>query len=56
VCYLDAHDLARAEVTVRLDNGPYVPRLGCALGSRKPPAPYQVIVYRGGARLGQLCH
>ena len=56
VCILVAPRLAGEGIRVDLDDRPYVPNLPCALGSHRPPAPWQVIVYRGGRLLGQLCH
>ena len=56
VCRLASSLLGRSGVAVRMRSGPYVRSLGCAIGSHEPPAPFQVIVYRRGTRLGELCH
>jgi hypothetical protein len=56
VCTLVAPNLARSGITATSAEIAYESSLGCALGSRRPPAPYQVSVYRQGKLLGVLCH
>jgi len=57
VCRLVAPNLARSGVTVvPIANVTYTPSLRCALGSRRPPHPWEVKVYREGRLLGVLCH
>jgi hypothetical protein len=57
VCRLVSPNLALVGVTVTtVDSLAYDPNLRCALGSRRPPPPWQVSVYRQGKLLGVLCH
>jgi hypothetical protein len=56
VCDLVAPSLASSGVTsVGVANDP-VSTMGCAIGSHKPPQPFQVLVYRQNKLLGVLCH
>ena len=56
VCVLVTPKLFRQGIRVNLIRNRYVAGLPCALGSRRPPSPWQVIVVRGNQLLGQLCH
>jgi hypothetical protein len=56
VCQLVGPHLARSGIGIGVANNPE-PNVGCALGSRRPPPPFQVLVYRDQTKLlGILCH
>jgi hypothetical protein len=57
VCEFVSRYLQRSKITI--DPGAdvkYDPRLPCVTGSRRPPPPWQVNVFRRGKLLGVLCH
>jgi hypothetical protein len=56
VCELVAPSLGGIAVDVPSSFVPYDESLRCAVGSRRPPDPFQVTVYRAGRELGVLCH
>lgn len=56
VCKLVAPYLGRSGISVGIANEPES-TLGCALGSQRPPQPFQVLVYSHETKLvGVLCH
>jgi hypothetical protein len=56
VCRLVAPSLAGVTVVTEAGDVQYDPNLRCALGTRRPPDPFQVNVYRAGELVGVLCH
>ena len=58
ICVLVTPFLAHEGISVITGTGKavYDASLPCALGSRRPPVPWEVNVYRQGKLLGVLCH
>jgi hypothetical protein len=56
VCQLATPNLKRSGVAVISGDVAYDPHLKCAVGSRRPPPPWQVSVYRDHTLLGVVCH
>ena len=56
VCKLVGPHLGRSGINLGIANEPES-KMGCALGSRRPPPPFQVLVYSHQTKLlGVLCH
>jgi hypothetical protein len=56
VCKLAGPHLGRSGISVGIANEPET-SMGCALGSHRPPSPFQVLVYSHETKLlGLLCH
>ena len=56
VCQLVAPNLKRSGVGVIWGDVAYDARLKCVVGSRRPPPPWEVSVYRRHVLLGVACH
>jgi hypothetical protein len=57
VCELVTPNLRRSGISVMIDESmKYTANLSCAIGTKRPPSPWQVLVYRNSRPLGVLCH